>query len=276
MRSSRSPFRRTQANLRIVRNAATSEADVMLYDEIGFWGIEAKSFVSDLMALDVVTINLHVNSPGGNVFDGLAIANALRAHSARVVTHIDGLAASIASIIALAGDEVRIADNAFLMIHDPFTVVVGNATEMRDTADLLDKIGGSLVNEYVKKTGLGVDAIKQYMADETWFTAEDAVDLGFADTIIGASDAQAAFDLSIYAHAPAALVASATPATPKTIREFESLLREKCGYSHAAARAIAAGGFTPTTSDPRDEDESGDQLQPLADLAGDLRLLLQR
>jgi ATP-dependent protease ClpP protease subunit len=261
-----------------VRNAAADEADVMLYDEIGFWGTEARTFVRDLAALDVSTINLHINSPGGNVFDGLAIANALRAHSARVITHVDALAASIASVIALAGDEVRMADNAFLMIHDPMTALYGNAAEMRDTATLLDKIGGSLVNEYVKKTGLTVDEVKQYMADETWFDATEAVDLGFADTIIETSAVTAAFDLSVYAHAPAALLSASTPAAPRppqTIREFETQLREKLGLSHAAARAIAVGGFSPT-SEPRDEDSSGDTLQPLADLASDLRQLISR
>src|SRR5690242_9572182 len=139
--------------------AAAGEADVLLYDEIGFWGVQAKPFIQELQALDVETIHLRINSPGGSVFEGIAIANALQQLEAKVITHVDALAASIASIIAVAGDEVHMAENAFLMIHNAWTLSIGDAAQLRKDAALLDKIGGSLVDAYVKKTGASIDQV---------------------------------------------------------------------------------------------------------------------
>lgn len=188
--------------------AAGDEATVYLYDAIGYWGVEANDFVKDLKAITASTIHLRINSPGGDVFDARAMKVALEQHPAKVVAHIDGLSASAASFIMLAADEIRIADGAFVMIHNAWGLAIGNAVEMRATADLLDKVDGSIVNDYVAKTSKTADQVKAWMAAETWFTSAEAVEHGFADSVAEKpkADALAAFDLSAYRNAPKALV----------------------------------------------------------------------
>lgn len=186
---------------------AGDEATVYLYDAIGYWGVEASDFVKDLKAIDAKTINLRINSPGGDVFDARAMKVALEQHPAKIVAHIDGLAASAASFIMLAADEIRIADGAFVMIHKAWGLAIGNADEMRATADLLEKVDGSIVNDYVAKTSKTADQVKAWMAAETWFTSAEAVEHGFADVVAEKpkADASATFDLSAYRNAPKAL-----------------------------------------------------------------------
>jgi ATP-dependent Clp endopeptidase proteolytic subunit ClpP len=180
--------------------------DVLIYDEISMWGVSAQDFVKDLQGVTAKTINLRINSPGGSVFDGTAIFNALKAHPAKVVAHIDGVAASIASIIALAGDEVRMSPNAFFMIHNPWGFSIGDAAEMRKMADVLDKIGGTLAKTYADKCGKPVSEVQDLMDSETWMTADEAKDAGFVDCIDGEDDEdedlKAKFDLSGFRNAP--------------------------------------------------------------------------
>mgnify|MGYP001582012276 CR=1 FL=1 len=121
-----------------VRAAADNSAEIFIYDFIDDWGVKAADLVPQIAALKVDLITVRINSPGGNVFDGVAIYNALRQHSARVVVQIDAMAASIATLIALGGDELRMASNALFMIHDPSAITMGTATDHRKTADLLD------------------------------------------------------------------------------------------------------------------------------------------
>jgi ATP-dependent Clp protease protease subunit len=178
--------------------------EIRIYEEIGFWGVTARQFADDLAKVTAKMIVLRLNSPGGDVFDGLAIFNALRNHPARIQTHVDGLAASMASVIALAGDEIRIADNAFMMIHNPWTIALGDATAMRKTADLLDKVGNSLRSIYVGKTKKPEAKVRELMDAETWFTADEAKDFGLVDAVEPAFEAAAAakFDLSIFDRVP--------------------------------------------------------------------------
>lgn len=260
-----------------ILNAAGPEAEVRIYEEIAWYAINAEQFAQDLAQITAPVINLRINSPGGSVFDGLAIYNTLKAHSARVITHIDGIAASIASIIALAGDEVRVGQGAFVMIHDPWALVIGDAAAMRQEADLLDKVAGSLAGIYASRMDQPVADVRALMAAETWWTAEEAVAAGYATSLVEAPQAAAKtdrFDLSLFAKTPDALRTAPAAGTPKieTIRDFETFLRDVGGYSHATAKAIAAAGFK-ATSDPRDEDEPSPSLEPLASLAGELRSL---
>jgi len=156
-------------------------AEIEIHDEIGSWGISASSFASDLKALgDVKSINVSIHSPGGSAFDGIAIHNMLTAHKAPVNTSVLGVAASAASIILMAGDTITMPEDSFLMIHEPFTMAMGNAEELRETADLLDKMTTSLVNIYEKKTGLDEEEIRSMLAEETWLNGIEAVDKGFA------------------------------------------------------------------------------------------------
>lgn len=173
----------SKPSFRIV--AKDTAATIWLYDEIGYWGITAKTFAEELKAIgDVEAITVQINSPGGDVFDGLAIYNSLVKHRASVNVEIDGYAASIASIIAMAGDSISIADNAMLMIHNPWTFAMGEANDLRKTADTLDQVRTQLINTYAKRTGLDDETIGEMMDAETWIESGPAVEQGFADAVM--------------------------------------------------------------------------------------------
>ncbi len=198
----------------IEAKADGGSAKINIYEQIGksFWsddGIGAKQFVKDLDALDVDEIQLHINSPGGNVFEGNTIYNALKQHKAKVTVTVDGVAASIASVIAMAGDHVRMPENAMMMIHDPLGIVVGNSAAMRKQAEALDKIKQSIVSAYMTRTTEDRSKIESMMSRETWLTAEEAVEIGFADEVMKDVGAQNfAFDiLSQYRNIPTQVLA---------------------------------------------------------------------
>lgn len=172
-----------------VSNAAKTNLEVFIYDIVGatWWGegVSANQFRKDLREAGdkIENINVRVNSPGGDVSDGLAIHNLLRDHKARVEVDIDGYALSIASIIAVAGDEVRMAHNAMFMIHDPWGGVIGNADQLRKEAEVMDKHKITLVNTYERRTGLPREDIEAAMSAETWYTAAEAAEAGFVDKV---------------------------------------------------------------------------------------------
>lgn len=213
--------------------AADGEATIYVYDEIAWYGVDANQLVRDIAALDVETIHVRINSPGGDVFGGVAIYNALRRHPANVVCHVDGLAASAASFIALAGDRVLMGTGSFLMIHNAWAVAIGPASTMRETADTLDKIDDSLVGIYASRTEKEADEIRAMMEAETWMDADEAVEEGFADATEDGNEASAR-------------------ASVPTERDAEKALRD-AGFSAKAAKAIVASGFK-ATPEPRDED----------------------
>ncbi len=170
--------------------------EISIYDEIGDYGTSAKKFIDDLKSVGKKDITIRMNSVGGSVFDGLAIYNVLRSHKGYVNVKIEGLSASIATIIALAGDNIEMAENGFFMIHNPFGGSMGDAEEMRKTADLLDKIKQELVNIYAKKTQMSDETIANMMDEETWLTSQEAMDMGFIDTITEPIKVAAKFDFS--------------------------------------------------------------------------------
>lgn len=199
--------------------AAGDRGEVTIYDVIGDpWdGTTAKGFAADLKGLGAVRdLDVYVNSPGGYVFDAVAIYNQLVRHRARVTMNIDGLAASAASVIAMAGNQINIALNGMMMIHDPWVFAMGSAPDLRRQADMLDNVRGTILDTYVARTGGDEGEISEMMAEETWFGAEDAVRLGFADEITGEVDlAQAAaFDLSKFDRAPERLIKAIKDARP--------------------------------------------------------------
>lgn len=164
---------------------------------------------------NVKTINLHINSPGGSVFEGIAIYNMLKRCKSQVNVYVDGLAASIASVIAMSGDAIFMPSNSMMMIHNPWTMAVGNATELRKQADDLDKITQASVTTYLEKAGDKLDepTLKQLMDDETWLTAQEAVDYGLADEITGANQMAASISHKMaerYKHVPEQLIAKQT------------------------------------------------------------------
>ncbi len=181
-------------------------AEVLIYDEIGAYGVSAKGFLADLGALpDGVPIDLRLNSPGSSVFDAVAIFNALTRHTGTVTVWIDGIAASAASYIAMAGDEIVMPENAFLMIHDPSGIVIGTATDMRDMAETLDKIAASMTRGYAARSGKSEEDIAALMAAETWFDAQDALDAGLATRMVEPVRIAASFDIGRFRNAPMAL-----------------------------------------------------------------------
>lgn len=164
--------------------AARKTAEVLLYEEIGAWGKTAKEFAAELDALgDLKQINVRINSPGGDVFEALAMHGALSRHPAQVTVYIDALCASAATLVALAGDEIHIAESAMWMIHEPWTAAAGNSADLLKQSDLLDTVAAQIVNLYVRKTGESADVIREWMRAETWYTAEQALAAGFVDTI---------------------------------------------------------------------------------------------
>lgn len=168
-------------------DAAPASAEVWIYADIGesWWGetVTAKDFVQEIAALDVQSLSVRINSYGGSVSDGLAIYNALRRHPAEVTVSVDGIAASIASLIAMAGDRVEIAENAMLMIHAPWAVTVGNSADMRERADQLDMWANSMASSYASKTGKPLEDVLALLTDgkDHWYSAAEAVAEGFAD-----------------------------------------------------------------------------------------------
>ena len=190
--------------------ARTSGTEVLIYDEIGAYGVTAKGFLAELGALpDDAPIDLRLNSPGGSVFDAVAIYNALSRHTGSITVWIDGIAASAASYIAMAGDEIVMPENAFLMIHDPSGLVMGTAQDMRSTAQALDKVKGSLIQGYAAKSSKTDDDIAALMAAETWLDAKDALDFGFIDRIAEPVKIAASFDVARFRNAPPELAEAA-------------------------------------------------------------------
>ncbi len=189
-----------------IRNAAADVAEIAIYDEIGMWGVSASDFLSALKGITAKAINLFINSPGGEVFDGISIYNQLKAHPAAVNVTVDGLAASSASFIAQAGDTITMAKSATMMIHEPYSMAVGNADDLRKAAEMTDKVGGTIAAIYAERAG-GTEADwRAKMADETWYRAQEAVDAGLADGILAGkaptNSAPRIFNLSKFQHVP--------------------------------------------------------------------------
>lgn len=162
---------------------ATATADIYLYNDIGFFGVTADDFKEQLLSLNAKDINVYINSMGGEVPDGMAIYNMLKRHNGKKTVHIDGMAASIASVIAMAGDEIVMPETALMFIHQPWTMTVGNAKDLQRTAEHLEKTEATIVAAYVAKTGRDAAFISKLLSEEKTLNAREAVDLGFADKI---------------------------------------------------------------------------------------------
>lgn len=192
-----------------------AEATIYLYDVIGydFWsggGVTAKQFAGDLKALGSKTLHLRVNSPGGDVFEGRAMVAALQAYAGKVVAHIDGLAASAASFLVMHADEIEMTDGSFMMIHNGWTLAMGDRHAMTDIAALLEKIDGSIADDYLTRTAAEIDReqVAQWMDAETWFTASEAIANGLADRVAvaecdkGKKTQARAWNVAAYDHPP--------------------------------------------------------------------------
>jgi ATP-dependent Clp protease protease subunit len=246
--------------------AQAKGAEIVIYDEIGAFGIPAKAFLDELKALGpVADLTLRINSPGGSVFDGVAIYNALRRHEARITVWIDGIVASIASMIAMAGDEIVMPENAMLMIHDPSGLVMGTAADMRAMAEALDKMKTGMVAAYRDKSGCDDAEIEALMAAETWLSAQEAVAIGLADRVEQPVRMAAHFDLSRFRNIPPQLAGLTT-----TISQEDAMSdpNKTSSSKHDAAKAAPAPDGTATTAaadtQPAQAADSDRPVEPVA------------
>lgn len=190
-----------------VVDASDGLAVMRLYDPIdswgGDWGVSAKEFAAALDELpdDTAEIRLHINSPGGEVFDAIAIMNSLRAHKASVTAVVDGIAASAASVIAASADRTLMGRNSELMIHDAWGLAMGDAAVMHKMGDTLDHLSDNIASVYAAKTGGAAEDWRAAMRGESWYSADEAVAAGLADAVEETATAENAFDLSVFAHA---------------------------------------------------------------------------
>lgn len=236
------------------------QVEVDIYDLV--WPWEAKRMKTAIPA-DAKRVHLRVNSPGGDMFAGIAIYNLLKAHPAHVTVEVDGLAASAASLAVMGGDHIRMNRGSFLMVHEPWVVTVGNADELRDMAATMDKFTKEMVALYAERSGLSEKEMAKMLAAETWLSGDEAVEKGLADEAAETPAAKAHADLSVFASAPESLRGDDTP---DSVREFERQLRED-GMSHSKARRFAAAAklifasreeTPPATGTPRDEASESD------------------
>lgn len=217
--------------------ASNNEATVYVYDEIGGWGIGAKQFADELNALqNIGHIHLRVNSPGGSVVDALAMMQALSNHPAKVTAYVDGLAASSASRLILAADEVEMASNAFVMIHKVWSLAIGNADELRKEAEILEKFDKGLVNDYARKTGREAEEIMALIEEDTWFDADEALEFGIVDRI-GAEQKAAACVSSRFMD---------------TLKRFNNLPEDLPVQEKTAAAPVAAPSEDEPDEEPQD------------------------
>lgn len=185
------------------------DASIYIYDVIdAFWGVSALSVIDAIsQASDAKVIHIYINSPGGDVFEGRAIMAEIKRFEGKTIAHIDSVCASAATSIALACDEVEMSDGAFFMIHNAASLVWGDKTDMRETANLLEKVEGAIINDYTTKTGKSVEQVAAWMDAETWFTAQEALDNGFVDRLATSAKVKNTWNLAAFDNAPASLLA---------------------------------------------------------------------
>lgn len=217
-------------------------AEILIYDQIGadFWGegLTPTAFVNELKAIEKThkSVDIRINSPGGYIHDGFTIYNHMAQSPLNIDIYIDGMAASAASFIAMGGDKIYMPPAAEMMIHDPWSVVVGSAADMRTEAEHLDNLKSMIAGIYAKKTGMSEKEINELMKNETWMDGKKAVELGFADELMENSKAAACvFELD----------SELFPNLPENFLNYQNALRKRiqekalrdAGLSHAAAKA---------------------------------------
>lgn len=226
-----------------IKNQANSdETEIMIYDVLGWPFNDATELIKNINTIKTKSILVKINSPGGDAFDGISIYNALANHPSKVITRVEGLAASIASIIVMAGKEIQMYQNTMMMIHNAWAYVVGNQQALLEVATVLDKMDNNLIGIYTGKTKSSKKEMAQMMADETWMTAKEAQDKGFIDTILeSGKTVKAQFDLSIFNHVPDG-ISSEREGKELNEREIERALRD-AGGSRSFAKSIVAERF---------------------------------
>lgn len=177
-----------------IKALAADVAEISIFEEIGAYGIDAKAFIADFRAITAQTVKLYINSPGGSVFDALAMFNAVRMSGKTIEVHVLGVAASAASYMAMAGDKVVMPENTFMFLHNPINGIYGNAVDMREMADVLDKIGASLTATYAKRWKGDAESLSAVLAAETYLTAAECLEHGLCDEVVESLTVEAKFD----------------------------------------------------------------------------------
>ena len=176
--------------------ASDAVAEVYIFNEIGAYGITAQDFIFEMKEYKDTPVNLRINCIGGDVFDGMAMYNIIKKREAKTTAYIEGIAASMGCVIALAADDVVMAENSLFMIHNAWGGAMGEAEDMRKTASVLEKISGEIASIYKRKTRLSLDRITDMMDEETWLNAQEAYELGFIDSISDSIKVAAKYDVS--------------------------------------------------------------------------------
>jgi ATP-dependent Clp protease protease subunit len=232
---------------------AGRKGTIHLHDYIGAdlltgGGIRSKDLIAQLAAHgDLAELEVHINSAGGSAWDGIAMHNALKAHKARVTVEVDSLAGSAASVVAMSGDTIRMADGAMLMLHNPRSGAVGEASDLRKRAEVLDRIRESVIGIYAAKSGRKPEEIGRLMDEETWMNADEAREFGFVDEVVERPAVAACLDLSGFAKVPEEALKLVTTETPVMAQKNED--RSKDGEK-------TPGEVPPTDPTPQTQEEA--------------------
>lgn len=224
-------------------NKADTTASLYVYDMISAdWGVSALAVIDAInQAGDAQVLNVHINSPGGDVFEGRAIMAAISAFRGKTVAKIDALCASAATSIALACDEIEMAEGAAFMIHNAKTLAYGDKSDLRHTADVVEKIEGAIVNDYTTRTGKDEAEIRAAMQAETWFTAAEALEYGFVDRVTGKTKVKNTWNLAAFDKVPRALLRNESDDTADLSEQEKKFLQDMIPHHEMAiemARAI--------------------------------------
>ena len=247
--------------------------ELSIHDEIGAYGVTARDFIADFQTLasSAQEIHLSVHSPGGDVFDAFAIYHVLLRHKEKIFARVEGLAASAASLIVMAAGHLSIPENAYLMIHNPWSFSIGDAHAMRDVADLLDKVTASLANIYAHRSGQSEEEIKKLLDQETWMTGSEALAMGFADSVSDAISVQAKLSQAAknrYFHIPQNLIdISLVDDDVQTIASSEYILNA-CHEAGFPQLSIALIGSSKTKQQIQDRMNEAKAILNLAKAAG--------
>jgi len=251
-----------------IKNKSHDVIDISIHDEIGMWGVSAADFISELRGQpEAKVINLSIHSPGGSVLDGLAMYNALSMYPAKIYGHVEGIAASAASFILMAADTISMPEDAFIMIHNAQGGVMGDADDMRDMAEVVDKLQNSIVNIYQKRTGIEREQLADMMKAETWMNAADALDQGFIDTIVDPVDVAAKIGVFDKYFKTMPVQDSNKAESIDTITDFEKFLRDAGGFSKGLAQALTSRAKVVFQGDPGEPDDALTRISAALDKA---------
>lgn len=257
-----------------LNEASDAPADVYIYDEIGFWGTDAQSFVETLKEIGNKAINVHINSPGGEAFDGVAIYNALLSHPADVTVLIDGLAASAASFIAQSANKLIMSPGSMMMIHDASAFVYGNEQDMVETARMLSTVSNSVASIYAARAGEDAAFWREFMRNETWYSPEEAVAANLADEVaappsISKNVSTNRWDLSLFNHKGRSDAPAPSQVRQLVTNKLEARMADKPKNTgpeaDKPADAPVAPAETPAEETPADETPAADDTTPAAE-----------